>query len=166
MAIKNLVSQLGIGDVIISEGTGPIPNHTMKEDELITKARENINNLSRLFGSLDITSSVGGAPGAEGMVVIDSIDPSLPNEGALKPFENWGNRPVTMADLASFYTFFEFIQGLTPPWPCKDLDELTSNPQKLEKFAREKYLMKKDNEDIFVIVKEKKDGCERGRTGS
>ena len=39
----------------------------------------------------------------------------------------------------------------------KDLDELTSNPQKLEKFAREKYLMKKDNEDVFVIVKEKKD---------
>ena len=37
----------------------------------------------------------------------------------------------------------------------KDLDELTSNPQKLEKFAREKYLMKKDNEDVFVIVKEK-----------
>ena len=38
----------------------------------------------------------------------------------------------------------------------RDLDELTSNPQKLEKFAREKYLMKKDNEDVFVIVKEKK----------
>ena len=37
----------------------------------------------------------------------------------------------------------------------KDLDELTSNPQKLEKFAREKYLMKKSNEDVFVIVKEK-----------
>ena len=38
----------------------------------------------------------------------------------------------------------------------KDLDELTSNPEKLEKFAREKYLMKKDNEDVFVIVKEAK----------
>ena len=38
----------------------------------------------------------------------------------------------------------------------KDLDELNSNPQKLEKFAREKYLMKKDNEDVFVIVKEEK----------
>jgi cell division protein FtsB len=37
----------------------------------------------------------------------------------------------------------------------KDLDELDSNPQKLEKFAREKYLMKKDNEDVFVIVNEK-----------
>jgi cell division protein FtsB len=39
----------------------------------------------------------------------------------------------------------------------QDLDELTTNKEKLEKFAREKYLMKKDNEDVFVIVKEKKD---------
>ena len=39
----------------------------------------------------------------------------------------------------------------------KELKELTSNPQQLEKFAREKYLMKKDNEDVFVIVKEKKE---------
>jgi cell division protein FtsB len=38
----------------------------------------------------------------------------------------------------------------------KDLDELTSDKAKLEKFAREKYLMKKDNEDVFVIVHEKK----------
>ncbi|MFD2873796.1 septum formation initiator family protein [Mucilaginibacter ximonensis] len=38
----------------------------------------------------------------------------------------------------------------------KDLEELNSDPQKLEKFAREKYLMHKDNEDVFVIVKEKK----------
>ncbi len=37
----------------------------------------------------------------------------------------------------------------------KDLDELTTNPAQLEKFAREKYLMKKDNEDIFVVVNEK-----------
>lgn len=39
----------------------------------------------------------------------------------------------------------------------KDLDELTSDKAKLEKFAREKYLMKKDNEDVFVVIKEKKD---------
>ena len=39
----------------------------------------------------------------------------------------------------------------------KDLDELTTNKEKLEKFAREKYLMKKANEDVFVIVKDKKD---------
>ena len=39
----------------------------------------------------------------------------------------------------------------------KDLDELNSNPRKLEKFAREKYLMKKDNEDVFVIIEAKKE---------
>ncbi|QEC53934.1 hypothetical protein EDD80_108113 [Anseongella ginsenosidimutans] len=36
----------------------------------------------------------------------------------------------------------------------KDLMELNSNKKQLEKFARENYLMKKDNEDIFIIVKE------------
>ena len=39
----------------------------------------------------------------------------------------------------------------------QDLDELSSDPKKLEKFAREKYLMKKDNEDVFVIQQAKKE---------
>lgn len=34
--------------------------------------------------------------------------------------------------------------------------ELFSNKRNLEKFAREKYLMKKDNEDLYIIVEEKK----------
>lgn len=34
----------------------------------------------------------------------------------------------------------------------KEEKALFSNIKNLEKFAREKYLMKKDNEDIFVIV--------------
>jgi len=38
----------------------------------------------------------------------------------------------------------------------QELNELTTNKEMLEKFAREKYLMKKDNEDVFVIVKDKK----------
>ena len=33
--------------------------------------------------------------------------------------------------------------------------ELTTNKENLEKFAREKYLMKKDDEDIFLIIEEK-----------
>jgi cell division protein FtsB len=37
----------------------------------------------------------------------------------------------------------------------RELDELTTNPEMLEKFAREKYYMKKNNEDIFVIVRKK-----------
>lgn len=34
------------------------------------------------------------------------------------------------------------------------LHELTTNPETQEKFAREKYFMKKGNEDVIVIVKE------------
>lgn len=34
------------------------------------------------------------------------------------------------------------------------LHELMSEPENLEKFARERYLMKKEDEDIFLIVKE------------
>ena len=32
------------------------------------------------------------------------------------------------------------------------LVDLTSNPERLERFAREKYFMKRDNEDLFRIV--------------
>jgi len=35
---------------------------------------------------------------------------------------------------------------------ASDIKELNTNPNTLEKFARENYLMKRDNEDIFVIV--------------
>ena len=34
----------------------------------------------------------------------------------------------------------------------KRILELKTNNDNLEKFAREQYLMKKDNEDIFIIV--------------
>jgi cell division protein FtsB len=37
----------------------------------------------------------------------------------------------------------------------KDLEDLTTDKAKLEKFARERYLMKRDNEDVFVIIEEK-----------
>lgn len=33
----------------------------------------------------------------------------------------------------------------------KDRDELFGDRESLEKFAREKYLMKKDSEDIFIV---------------
>jgi cell division protein DivIC len=33
----------------------------------------------------------------------------------------------------------------------KELDQLKSDPRVLEKYAREKYRMKKDDEDLFVI---------------
>ncbi len=36
------------------------------------------------------------------------------------------------------------------------LNELKTDNANLEKFAREQYLMKRDNEDIFVVVKKEK----------
>jgi cell division protein FtsB len=37
----------------------------------------------------------------------------------------------------------------------KEQQELLSSPEKLEKFAREKYLMKRDNEYLFIITEKK-----------
>lgn len=34
----------------------------------------------------------------------------------------------------------------------KNLSNLENNPVAIEKYAREKYLLKKDNEDLFVVV--------------
>ena len=39
----------------------------------------------------------------------------------------------------------------------KALEELKSNPAAIEKFAREKYMMKIDNEDLFIIQKVEKE---------
>jgi len=36
----------------------------------------------------------------------------------------------------------------------KELDELSSNNTELERFAREKYMMKKDGEDVFMVVRD------------
>lgn len=33
-----------------------------------------------------------------------------------------------------------------------DREALVNNPDLLEKVAREKYLMKKENEDLFIVV--------------
>lgn len=35
--------------------------------------------------------------------------------------------------------------------------ELQTNPENLEKFGREKYMMKRDSEDIFLIIPTKKE---------
>jgi len=36
----------------------------------------------------------------------------------------------------------------------KETKELLSDPKDLEKYAREKYLMKRDSEDIFLIIQD------------
>ena len=35
------------------------------------------------------------------------------------------------------------------------LHELTTDKDNLEKYAREQFLMKKENEDVFVVIEEK-----------
>lgn len=37
----------------------------------------------------------------------------------------------------------------------ENLNELRTNSENLEKYAREKYYMKRDNEDVFVILASK-----------
>ena len=39
----------------------------------------------------------------------------------------------------------------------KALEELKSNPAAIEKYAREKYMMKRDNEDLFIVQKLEKE---------
>lgn len=34
----------------------------------------------------------------------------------------------------------------------KELKMLKTNPETLEKYAREKYMMKKDNEDLYIVT--------------
>ena len=36
----------------------------------------------------------------------------------------------------------------------KNTQELLTNPENLEKYARENYLMKRDSEEIFLIIKQ------------
>ncbi|MDB5201972.1 MAG: Septum formation initiator [Ferruginibacter sp.] len=36
----------------------------------------------------------------------------------------------------------------------KELNLLKTNAQTIEKYAREKYYMKKDNEDLFIVISE------------
>lgn len=67
-------------------------------------------------------------------------------------------------DQYTLYTQYKFKQELNQLEKDKDyyereitkaeadLNELMTNDNQLEKFAREKYLMKRDNEEIFVII--------------
>jgi cell division protein DivIC len=48
----------------------------------------------------------------------------------------------------------DFTSKIT--WERKELNQLQTNPAILEKYAREKYYMKRDNEDLFIIPSESK----------
>lgn len=53
--------------------------------------------------------------------------------------------------LGAFEDEWEYYEGKREE-VSKDYNELFGNRETLEKFAREKYLMKKETEDVFVIV--------------
>ena len=74
---------------------------------------------------------------------------------------------VAFFDQNNFFTQYDFIKELNSLEKDKayfieelkqtrqELNDLTTNPVTLEKFAREKYFMKKDNEEIFVFEEQK-----------
>ncbi len=71
---------------------------------------------------------------------------------------------ISFFDRNNFITQYEYRKDLTKLKSEKQylnneilknktaLDELIKSPESLEKFAREKYFMKKDEEDIFVMT--------------
>jgi cell division protein DivIC len=61
-------------------------------------------------------------------------------------FTQW-DRKQELQKLETSQTFYEQEIATTK----KDLLELNSNPATLEKFAREKFYLKRPNEEIFIV---------------
>ena len=49
------------------------------------------------------------------------------------------------------YTYDEKIRGLEKEIKSKKLNDLHTDKEGLERFAREEYFMKRSNEDVFII---------------
>jgi cell division protein FtsB len=60
----------------------------------------------------------------------------------------WANNQTTIRTLNTQIENYR----LQTETNSRKLQELRSNAQDLEKFARENFLMKRDNEDLFIIV--------------
>lgn len=67
-------------------------------------------------------------------------------------------------DLASQYDYHNKVQKLEEEKEFYiseiekadiELKDLTSNIQSLERFARERYFMRRENEDVYVVVDDK-----------
>ncbi len=56
-------------------------------------------------------------------------------------------------DLHEIENQIEYLEADTEASKAQ-IEELTTNKESLEKFAREQYRMKRENEEIFVIVTE------------
>ena len=57
------------------------------------------------------------------------------------------NKLSTLEEERNYY--FEKIETVK-----KDREELLSNDKLLEKFAREKYFMKKESEDVYILIED------------
>ncbi len=57
------------------------------------------------------------------------------------------NKLSTLEEERDYY--FEKIETVK-----KDREELLSNDKLLEKFAREKYFMKKESEDVYILIED------------
>ncbi len=66
------------------------------------------------------------------------------------PYSQWQMRQEIRAMQAQKANYEQEITEVK-----KTLDGLTNSNSNIERFAREKYLMKRPNEDIFIISKEK-----------
>jgi cell division protein DivIC len=58
-------------------------------------------------------------------------------------------RKKELNDLLASKKFYELEIAKTK----KELSDLQNNPAALEKYARENYFMKRDNEDVFIVEK-------------
>jgi cell division protein DivIC len=61
------------------------------------------------------------------------------------------NRKAELEELTKKINYYQEQVALTR----KELNELRNDPAILEKYAREKYFMKRANEDIYIFGKEK-----------
>lgn len=63
---------------------------------------------------------------------------------------DWMTQKETKKQLQATKDNIKFLLAKTEAME-QELIQLQSDPQKLEQFAREKYRMKRDNEDLYII---------------
>lgn len=65
---------------------------------------------------------------------------------------DWFSQRQRNKDLATTRANIAFLNGEIARME-QERNDLMTNPQKLEKFARENFRMKRDNEDLYIIDK-------------
>jgi len=64
----------------------------------------------------------------------------------ISQFRNWRRLKDAVAQEAYYVEKIEEVK--------QDRAQLLADPQRIEKFAREKYLMKKPTEDLYLVIEE------------